>query len=274
MDNNPLRQYFRRPSVYIKLPSGGFGYSAEDLEIPESGELPVYPMTAIDEITARTPDALFNGTAVTELIKSCIPNIKNPWAVTSNDMDAILIGIKAASGNDTLDIDSMCPSCEEVNSYGVNLIAILANLKSGDYASELDVRDFKIKFRPLTFKELNDAGMGQFELQKTIAGIDDIEDAEQRNALGFQALEKVTILTMELIASSIEYIKTDTLVVQEKEFILDFLKNCDRNIYNTIRDHNAKLKDATEIKPLEIKCPSCQHEYEQSFTLNPADFFA
>lgn len=274
MDNNPLRQYFRRPSVYIRLPSGGVGYGPDDLIIPESGELPVYPMTAIDEITARTPDALFNGTAVTELIRSCIPNIQNPWAVTSNDMDAILIGIKAASGSDTLDIDSMCPSCKEVNAYGVNLVAILANLKSGDYASELDVRDFKIKFRPLTFKELNDAGMKQFELQKTISGIDDIEDIEQRNAMGFQALEKVTILTMELIASSVEYIKTDTLVVEEQEFILDFLKNCDRNIYNTIRDHHAKLKDATELKPLEIKCPSCQHDYEQAFTLNPADFFA
>ena len=79
---------------------------------------------------------------------------------------------------------------------------------------------------------------------------------------------------MELIASSMEYIKTDTLVVEEQEFILDFLKNCDRNIYNTVRDHHAKLKDATELKPLEIKCPSCQHDYEQAFTLNPADFFA
>ena len=69
MNNNPLRQYFRRPAVYISLPSKGEGYSVDELELPETTELPVYPMTAIDEITARTPDALFNGTAVVELIK-------------------------------------------------------------------------------------------------------------------------------------------------------------------------------------------------------------
>jgi len=273
MDNNPLRQYFRRPSVYIKLPSGGVGYSSDDLVIPESGELPVYPMTAIDEITVRTPDALFNGTAVAELIKSCIPSIKNPWVVTSNDMDAILIGIKAASGNDTLDIDSMCPSCEDISTYGVNLVAILSTLKSGDYASEFSVRDFQVKFRPLTFKELNEVSLKQFELQKLISSIETVEDAEEREKLGFQTLEKVTMVTMELIAASIEYIKTENLMVEEQEFILDFLKNCDRNIYGAIRDHNTKLKSATDIKPLQITCPSCSHEYEQAFTMNPADFF-
>jgi hypothetical protein len=273
MDNNPLRQYFRRPSVYIKLPSGGIGYSPDDLMIPESGELPVYPMTAIDEITIRTPDALFNGTAIAELIKSCIPNIKNPWAVTSNDMDAILIGIKAASGSETLDIDSMCPSCEEVSSYGVNLVSTLSTLKSGDYESVMEIKDFHIKFRPLTFKELNEAGLKQFELQKLIKSLNTEPDLDQRDKTGYEIVERVTLLTMELVAASIEYVKTDTIVVKDQEFILDFLKNCDKLIYNAIRDRNAELKSGTELKPLQVTCPSCSHEYEQSFTLNPADFF-
>ena len=241
--------------------------------MPESGELPVYPMTAIDEITVRTPDALFNGTAITELIKSCIPNIKNPWVVTSNDMDAILIGIKAASGSETLDIDSRCPSCEEVSSYGVNLVSTLSTLKSGDYASVLEIKDFHIKFRPLTFRELNEAGMRQFELQKLIKSLDAEADLDQRDKTGYEIVERVTLLTMELVAASIEYVKTDAIVVKDPEFILDFLKNCDKNIYNAIRDRNAELKSGTELKPLQVTCPSCSHEYEQPFTLNPADFF-
>ena len=65
MENNPLRQYFRRPAVHVKLPSGGLDYPEGVIDMPPSGELPVYPMTAIDEITARTPDALYNGVAVT-----------------------------------------------------------------------------------------------------------------------------------------------------------------------------------------------------------------
>ena len=70
--NNPLRQYFRRPAVFISLPSGGEGYGPDDIEFEDENnlELPVYPMTAIDEITTKTPDALFNGTATVEIIKS------------------------------------------------------------------------------------------------------------------------------------------------------------------------------------------------------------
>ena len=63
MQNNPLRQFFRRPAVFFKLPSGGKNYAPGVLDMPENEEFPVYPMTAIDEISMRTPDALFNGSA-------------------------------------------------------------------------------------------------------------------------------------------------------------------------------------------------------------------
>ena len=52
-DHNPLKQYFRRPAMYLKLPSQGKFYDETVVRMPENGELPVYPMTAIDEITAR-----------------------------------------------------------------------------------------------------------------------------------------------------------------------------------------------------------------------------
>jgi hypothetical protein len=122
MSINPLKQYFRRPAVYLQLPSGGKDYSEGVIDFTESGELPVYPMTAIDEITTKTPDALFNGTAMADLINSCVPNIKDPWQISSTDMDAILLAIKAASGSQNLEIDSTCPKCKEVSTY--NLVSI------------------------------------------------------------------------------------------------------------------------------------------------------
>jgi hypothetical protein len=273
MENNPLRQYFRRPAVYLKLPSGGSNYNEEIVQLPDTGELPVYPMTAIDEITARTPDALFNGTAVAELIKSCIPAIKDPWKINSVDLDSILIAIKAASGGENLELDSTCPSCTETSTYQINLIGILSSLKPGNYESLLEIGDLKIKFKPLTYKEMNAGAMGQFEVQRTYMNLEFIEDLEERNLASHSALEKITYLTMELIANTIDYIVTPNITVSEKEFILDFLQHCDRNVYTEIRDYNAKLKLETEIKPLHIKCDNCGHEYEQSFTLNPADFF-
>jgi hypothetical protein len=274
MDNNPLKQFFRRPAVYLKLPSGGKDYATGVIDMPPTGELPIYPMTAIDEITAKTPDALFNGTAVSELMRSCVPNIKDPWSVNSNDLDAILIGIKAASTpSGVLEIESTCPSCEDTSTYGINLVGVLSTMKSGDYSEELTLGDLAFKFRPITYKEMNSAAIGQFEIQKMFSAIAEIQDEKERELASQEALRKITDLTMEVLSQALEYIKTPSTVVDQKAFILDFLKNCDKNIYFEIRDHNAMLKTGTELKPIDIKCVSCNHEYAQPFTLNPSDFF-
>jgi hypothetical protein len=273
MENNPLRQYFRRPAVYLKLPSGGNDYGPDVIDMPATGELPVYPMTAIDEITSRTPDALFNGSALVELVKSCIPSIKDPWSINSSDIDAVLISLKAASGDGILDLSTTCPECKEENTYGVNLLAMLTTLKAADYSIPVEVRDLKIKFRPLTYKEINTAALEQFEIQKAFAAIDAIKDDAEKEKAGRDTLEKITTLTMGLVANTIQYIQTPETIVEEQDFILDFLMNCDRNTYTSIRELNTEMKTATEIKPLDIKCSSCDHEYQQPFALNPSDFF-
>lgn len=273
MENNPLRQYFRRPAVHFKLPSEGKGYSPEVIDIPVTGEIPVYPMTAIDEITVRTPDALFNGSAVVELIKSCVPAIKDPWKLNSNDLDAVLIAIRAAGGQQQLEVETVCPKCQNQAAYGLNLLAVLSQLKQGDYDTELAVNDLKLKFRPLSYKEMNDAAIEQFKIQKTFGNIDSIENEEERNAMTQQAVRAITEVTMQIIANTVEYIDTPTSRVEQKEFISDFLHNCDGSIYVAIRDHNARLKNSTELKPLDIKCDNCSHEYIQPFTLNASDFF-
>lgn len=273
MINNPLKQYFRRPSVFVRLPSRGVGYPEGSLNMTETGELPVYPMTAIDEITTKTPDALFNGSAVTEIIKSCVPDIKDPWAIKNIDLDSILIAIRAASGADSLDLESACPNCKNVATYTLSLMNALNTLKSGDFTKELDVGNLKIKFRPLEYREMNAANVGQIEVQKLFASIEATEDQEQKNKIGEQALKMVTDLTMQIVAKAIEYIRTPDTVVTETDFIYDYLKNCDKNDYLLIRDYNNELRASAELKPMDIRCVECNHEYKQPFTLNMSDFF-
>lgn len=274
METNPLKQYFRRPSVYVRLPSEGKDYLDGEIDLPPNGEIPVYPMTAIDEITARTPDALFNGTAVVELIQSCVPNIKNPWQLSSNDLDAILIAIKAAGGTDSLEIDSTCPNCKESSVYGINLVGVLSTLKCGDYDKLLEIGDLKFKFKPLRYKDMNEAALAQFNIQQRLQSIANTEDRTQQDKLNKEILTDVTVTTMNVITNAIEYIETPDAKVSDPEFILDFLKQCDKDVYGKIRDHNTLIKKDTQIKPLEVKCIHCGHEYKQPFTINPSDFFA
>lgn len=273
IENNPLRQYFRRPAIYIKLPSGYKNYPAGVIDIPESGELPVFPMTAIDEISANTPDALFNGTAIVEIIKSCVPGIKDPWRLSSVDLDTILLAVKAAAGGNDLDIETTCPACGETSTYGVNLVGLMSTIKAGDYTTELSVNDLLIKFRPLTYKEITEIGLGQFELQKMFSAINAIENTEEKTIQQHEALKKITDITMSVLSKTIEHIKTSSAFVDQNDFILDFLRNCDKSIFDQIRKHNTELKSLSEIKPLDVKCISCGNEYKQTFSINASDFF-
>ena len=273
MDNNPLKQYFRRPSVFLRLPSGGRNYKPGVINLPDSGELPVFPMTAIDEITSKTPDALYNGSAVADIVKSCVPNILDPFQITSIDMDAILIAIKSATNGNEIEIESTCPSCENIGNYGINLVNLLRTMQAPNYDQILTIDELKIKFKPITYKQMNEASIGQFEIQKKFAQIESIEDTEQKNAKTKEIIKQVTFLTMKILSKAIDHIETPQVMVDNTDFILDFLQNCDKNIYTKMLNYNSELRSKTEIQPIDIECVNCKHNYKQMFTLNASDFF-
>ena len=274
IDNNPLRQYFRRPALYLKLPSGGKGYPAGAIDMPENGELPIYPMTAIDEITSRTPDALFNGTAVTEIIKSCVPNIKDPWSVSNVDLDPILVASKIATNGNTMEISTTCPACDEPAKYDVELSRILAGFKPGDYESPLTIGDISVKFNPLSYTQANKANEAQYQVQKMLRTLQESEmTQDERTTRTTEILLAINDMATELLSETIAYIAVPEATVTEKEYITDYLKNCDKNVYEKIKDRNFELRQGTETKPLHFKCVECSHEYEQPFEINMTDFF-
>ena len=126
---NPLFKHFRQPAIYLKLPSGGKFYPPGAINFPPTGEIPVYPLTVKDELTLKTPDALMNGQGMAEIIKSCCPNIIDPWSMPIVDVDAVFIGIRLASYGPGMDITTTCPHCKERNEYTVDLRTVLDRVK-------------------------------------------------------------------------------------------------------------------------------------------------
>lgn len=273
-NSNPLSQYFRQPAIYIRLPSHGQGWPADSIDYPANGEIPVLPMTAIDEITYRTPDALFNGEAVVRVIESCVPCIKDAWQVPATDLDTILVAIRIASYGHSMDVGTRCPACENENDFGLDLRTVIDKLRSGDYDQPMVIGDLSFKFRPLNYKEVTDNSQIQFEQQKTLQIINDTEASEENKVTQLNnMMKRIVEVTVQAIGQSIEHIKTPGAIIYEQEHIGDFLKNCDRVVFNRIRDHVLKLREDSELRPLKMKCPACQHAYEQSFTLDMSRFF-
>jgi hypothetical protein len=270
---NPLKQYFRRPAIYLTLPSRGKYYPEGALEMPPNGELPVYPMTALDELTSKTPDSLYNGSAVVEIIKSCVPAIKDPWSIPSTDLNAILIAIRTASTGNSMTIDTVCPKCEESNTHAINLAGLLSDIKEGDYTSPLKLGELAIKFKPLNFKLMNSTNLSQFDVQVQLAKLNQMTDEKEQLQLTSQTLKMINENLFGLVADSIESISLPNEIVTNHDFILEFVKNTDKKTFDMIKDHSANLRETSELKPFKLKCVGCSHEYNQNLTLNASDFF-
>ena len=272
--DNPLRRHFRQPVIHLRLPSGGRFYPPGALNMPPSGELPVLPMTAVDEIVTRTPDALFNGSAIPDIISSCIPAIRDPWSVPSVDLNSILVAMRLASYGHKMDVSSTCPNCKNNNEFDLDLRIIMDSLKTPDYDTPLVLGDLTITFVPLSYRQINQNSQMQFEDQKLMQALNSTDmDTEQRLAMLSESFKKITALTVRAIAVSISSIRTPDAMVTEPEYILEFLNNCEKDIFQQIRDCAIALRQAGEIKPLDITCSECSHKYTQDFSLDMSNFF-
>ena len=271
---NPLKQYFRQPSVYLRLPSEGQFWPTGTITMPPNKELPVLPMTAIDEITYRTPDALYNGSAVVNVIQSCIPDIKDAWLTPGADLNSILVAIRIASYGHNMEINSTCPACKNEEEYTIDLRLVLDGLKMPDYATSMQEGDLEITFRPMTYRDQNDINLKQFEEQRVLQTVPQSDlPNEQKLEMLNQALQKITELTVSALKWNIASVRTPQVLVTDPVHIEEFLRNTDRKLFVKIRDLIIEKRNTSEFKPVQIKCGACEHEYNQTVTLDQTNFF-
>lgn len=272
--NNPLAKHFRQPAIYVTLPSRGKFYPPTAIVMPPSGELPVFPMTAKDEITARTPDALFNGTSIVSIVTSCIPEIKDPWSIPSIDLNSILAAIRLASYGNEMEIGTSCPACQERSDFIVDLRTVLETVGIPDYDTPLTIGDLTFYFGPLSYKQQTEIALEQFESQKIIEMVSQADlSIEERNGHLGTAYRKIADVSISVVAKTLRAVKSPEAMVTEYEHIREFLENCPKQLWETVRDKSVELRDNSEVKPLALTCPSCDHSYQQSFTLNMSNFF-
>ena len=272
---NPLKQFFRQPSIYLRLPSLGQYWDQSAIDMPPNKELPVYPMTAIDEITYRTPDALFNGQAVINVIQSCIPAIRDAWSTPGSDLNAILVAIRIASYGHEMEMTIKCPACETESDFVLDLRSVLDKLVGADYSKAIKQGDLEITFTPIAYRHQNETNIKQYDQQRLIQQIqmsDQLSDEQKIEQLN-ETLQKITTLTIETLKYSIASIRTPQSLVTEPEFIHEFLVNCDRKFFTEIRDHIIDLRQQSEIESIGVTCSHCDHKWNQTITLDQAAFF-
>jgi hypothetical protein len=277
---NPLISFMRQPKIYIKLPSGGEFWPQGSLVIPETGEIPVYSMTAKDELMLKIPDAIMNGQAVVDVIQHCIPAIKNAWNIPSIDLDIILIAIRLATYGESMKM----PLSDEFDlDYHIDLRLVMDNLMNQiTWDPVVPINDeLTIFVRPLNYKQISESAVKTFETQKIlqIANNDSIPESDKIKAFK-ESFNKLTEVTIGIIEKSIYRIDSSNGSTTNAAHISEFIANADKDIFNKVQQHLEKLKDINAIKPMSIPVTDEMREkgistdtVEVPLVFDPATFF-
>lgn len=275
-ESNPLGKFFRTPGIYLRLPSGGNFWPAGSIDFPETGEIPVYSMTARDEILLNNPDALMNGQAVVDVIQSCCPNIRDAWSMPGIDLDAVLIAIRIASYGESMDFNSTCPACTEENSYSSDLRPLLDKVTTNNkYAEEQPHLGLTFKFKPQPYRVINMLNLETFETNRMFSVINNAELEDQEKMDRVNAIfKKMTDYTVGVVSGGIQEIITpDGQEVTRQDHIDEFVKNCDRTTFKWIQDTLSEIGNASALSELDIECPNCGNKYSTPMTFDQANFF-
>jgi len=273
---NPLGKYFRTPAIQLKLPSGGNYWPPGTLQMTQTGEVPVYPMTARDEMIFNNPDALLNGQAVVDVIHSCIPNIKNAWEMPAVDLDAVLVAIRIASYGENMEFTSSCPKCKEENTFGIDLRPILDTVKNGaDYREEFAYQGLIFNFKPQNYATVNMINIETFESQRLFSVVNNSDMPDDEKLQRVNAIfKKMTDYTVGIISGAIQQIITpDGTSVTDRTHIDEFLTNADGKVFKWIQEQVTNLGSQGVLNPIQTQCIECQHEYEVPMAFDNANFF-
>ena len=274
--NNPLKQYFRQIKLYLKLPSGGNYYKSDVIELNEKGEIGILPMTGKDELILKNPDALLNGEALIEVLTSCVPVLKQPRALLTNDIDALITAIRYATYNDSLETILKCPACAYENTFKLDLQYALDNISElePEYVINLE-SGLSIFVKPYSFPELLKALHAQFEQNKLARSIENetLSD-EKRSQIFKKAFKEIAIIKFDLITAGIIKIIDDqnNINVSDSVFIKDFLQNIDKKSVDKINDLINEINKIGIKKTFTAKCEKCEHQWENDIDFNPVNF--
>lgn len=272
MAQNPLQQYYRQPKIYIPLPSGGIYNKLGSLS-GDATHMPIYSMTGMDEIIVKTPDALVSGKSTVSIIESCCPNVKDGWEVTSLDTDLLLVAIRIATFGNILEITNSCDNCGHENDYDVDLTTVVNHFAQCTYDNVINYNNLIIKLQPLTYKQTTDFSIRNMRLQQQLAAAADRSEDEQKHLIG-DLFKDLGTLQNDIYAASIESVDTGTVVVTESNFIYEWLVNCDKDIFDKIRDQFNKNKEIWRVPDVKVKCTNCGHSTALSIDLDQSNFFA
>ena len=293
MASNPLKHFGRVPKIYIKLPTNGKFYPEDQFQYSPNGEVPLKAMTATDELILNNPDALLNGDAIYQLLRSCTVNCKDVKLLTVPDVDAMLLGIQYASRGDKLKINCTCPKCKHLQDEEFSIRSILdatVTMNDTDIEPFLILEDgevpLRINMRPQLYHDVTNANIVLYEqarLTQVLRTSNSISDEERRTRME-EAFKRIADFQKQTLLNSIESVDILTkedgdYVVQERvsdrKFIMEFIDDMESDRSDAINGKLGRLNNDIGVPsnfPVICKNEACGHEYSVEVKFDQSNF--
>ncbi len=254
--------YNRHFETYLTLPSGYFK------------NIGVKPYSIADELLTITPDALFSGEAIVEIIKSCLPDIKDPWNLPSSDLNAILIAIKIASSGKDLDIWLKCHNCQVEDPYQIDLVKLQSHfLNINHWITPFKLNNITFYFKPCSLREFNNNNLELYKINKTINNLKSITEISQKEKISNELLISFNNLSFNQLLQNIHTLKTDSIECSDQTFISELLKNTESTIIKQLQDHVVSLRKIDQIPDLQWTCSKCGESKTIPIVLDHSELF-
>ena len=270
-EQNPLKKFYRTPKLYVTLPSGGRFNDIGDKAA--NGEIPVYAMTAKDEIIMRNPDALLNGDAVIKVIKSCVPDVLDTRNLPVCDVDILLIAVRMATHGSVLQTKLKSPHSQKEDDYEINLESIIEDVKSLPEDNYVILKNgCTVYVKPFSYSIQTRLNLMAYDQAKALRNVTDInsESAKQFTALFSQLADT----NMDVMVQSISKITTpggDAVV--DKKQIKEFMDSIESTDHKKVDQLIESLNKASTTVKRKFNCKETGNEFETEVRLDPSDFF-
>jgi hypothetical protein len=274
---NPLKSYFRKPGLWIKLPSRGNFYKVKPSDLNDMGEIAVYPMTAKDELLLKNADSLLNGTAIYDLIKNCAPSIQEPESMPNIDLDAVLLAIRRATYGEYMDITVQhdC-NADAKNEVRLNLDHFIASIKTVDQTEPITLdNSIKIFVRPVNVRQLLNLNWTQYQQIRNLqlAEQQNVDEKDKVNILQ-QSYVELTEANVKIVSECIDTVLLpDGVTVTDKANIAEWVLDLSNTDFKRIENSIMGLSEQGLQKKFQVTCDKCGKEFDSQLDLNPTSFF-
>lgn len=276
MSESKLSKYYRAPKLYVRVPSqGAFN---PDIEQSMSDELAVMAMTGRDETMMKNPDALLNGEAITSVIKSCVPGIKDPKDIPITDVDTLLIAIKIATNGEEHEVSAKCPKCKTETRGVVNLRNVLPTVKllESEYPIKLDT-GVTVYIKPYTYAMQTEVALAAFDETKTLQTLAKEKEINSESmSIYNKSFRRMAEISVSMLAKSIvKAVTPEGDEVTDQNEIFAFVQNIDSAAAKSIDDVLSKINSIDIDKRIQMSCEkeSCKNTWETEVEYNASDFF-